>query len=144
MSITRREQMVLDAMEDGLARSSPKLASMLTIFSRLTEGEELPVHEPARELMRALLREPARPAAGDLGTGSAAAGRTGASRTRRYLSRNAWRWLWLVAAVALLALALTVGHGTGKQPCTALRNQACAQARIPPPVRPGTSRPGGL
>jgi hypothetical protein len=103
---------------------------MLTIFSRLTEGEELPV------------REWAQPAAGDLGTG--VAGRTGRGGIRRHLIRARFLLLWLVAAVALIALALTVGHGTGKQPCTALRIGVCGQAHVSPAVRPGTSRTPGL
>lgn len=130
MSLSHRERTALAAMENDLARSSPKLASMLTIFSRLTEGEELPV------------REWARPAVGDPGTG--VAGRAGSSRIRRHLSRAGWRWLWLVAAVALIALALTVGHGTGKQPCTALRIGVCGQAHVSPAAGPGTSWAGGL
>ena len=36
MSISQRERTALAAMEHDLACSSPKLASMLTIFSRLT------------------------------------------------------------------------------------------------------------
>jgi hypothetical protein len=128
MSISHQERTALAAMEHDLARSSPKLASMLTIFSRLTEGEELPV------------REWVRPAVSDLGTGIA--GPTGRGRIRRHLSRAGWRWLWLVAAVALLALALTVGHGTGKKPCTALRIGVCGQAHVLPAVRPGASRTG--
>jgi len=114
-------------MENDLARSSPKLASMLTIFSRLTE---LPVGEWVQ------------PAVGDLGTGVAE--RVSSRRIRHHLSRARWRWLWLVAAVALLALALTVSHGTGKQPCTASRIGICGQAHVAPAVRPGTSRAGGL
>ena len=131
MSISQREQTALEAMENGLARSSPELASMLTIFSRLTEGEELPV------------RERVRPAVGDRGTGAAVAGRIGAGRIRRHLGRQPWRWLWLAAAVALLALSLTVGHGTGENPCAALRIGACGRAHVPPVVRPGASRTGG-
>ena len=104
---------------------------MLTIFSRLTEGEELPVRERVRH------------AAGFLGTHSAA-GQIGAGRIRRHLSRGAWRWLWLMTAVALLALALTVSPGTGKNPCTALRIGACGQAPVPPAVRPGATTVGGL
>ena len=130
MSISQRERTALAAMEHDLARSSPKLASMLTIFSRLTEGEELPV------------REWAQPVAGNLGTG--VTGRTGRGRIRRHLIRARFLLLWLVAAVALIALALAVGHGTGKQPCTALRMGICGQAHVSPAVRPGTSRPGGL
>ena len=131
MSISQREQTALDAMENVLARSSPELASMLTIFSRLTEGEQMPV------------RERVRPASGDLVMGVAVAGRIGVRLTPRHLSREAWRWLWLVAVVALVALALTFGHGTGNRPCTALRTGVCVQAPAPA-VRPGISRAGGL
>ena len=132
MSISQREQAALDAIENGLARSSPELASMLTIFSRLTQGEELPV------------RERVWPAGGDLGTGAAATWRIGRGRVRHHLSREGWRWLWLVAVVALLALALSFGHDTGKKPCMALRIGACGQAHVLPAMRSGTSRAGGL
>lgn len=132
MSISQGEQAALDAIENSLARSSPELASMLTIFSRLTEGEELPV------------RGRVGPDVAGLGTRAAAARRIGAGRIRSHLRRTGWRWLWLVAAVALLALSLTVGHGTGKNPCTALRTGACGQAHVPPVVRPGARRAGGL
>jgi len=134
MSISQREQTALDAMENCLARSSPELASMLTIFSRLAEGEEMPADARVRLVV------------GDPGTGAAAGGRIGAGRTRRHLGRGAWRWLWLwlAAAVALLALALTVGHGTGqKYSCTASRAGACGQAPVSPAVRPGAGRAGG-
>ena len=46
-------------------------------------------------------------------------------------SRAGWRWRWLVAAVGLLAQALTVGHGSGKEPSTALRIAVCGQAHVP-------------
>jgi|SRR5215472_8140982 len=119
MSISEREQQALDAIASGLARSGPELASMLAMFSRLTEGEEMPL----RERLRRVAGGPVwvRP---------------------WHIRREAWRWLWLVAAVALLVLALTLGRGTGKSACTALRVAACRQA--PAPARPGAGWMGGL
>lgn len=52
MSISEREQTVLASIENDLAGSSPELTSMLTIFSRLTAGEEMPVRERASQAVR--------------------------------------------------------------------------------------------
>ena len=48
MSFTELERQALGAIADGLAGSDPRLASMLTIFSRLAAGEEMPVREKTR------------------------------------------------------------------------------------------------
>jgi len=45
MSVPRREQRALHAIEDGICRSDPGLASMMTIFTRLAAGEPMPAHE---------------------------------------------------------------------------------------------------
>jgi hypothetical protein len=42
MSFTELETQALGSIADGLAGSDPRLASMLTIFSRLAAGEEMP------------------------------------------------------------------------------------------------------
>ena len=42
MSFTELERQALGSIADGLAGSDPWLASMLTIFSRLAAGEEMP------------------------------------------------------------------------------------------------------
>ena len=126
MSISEREQETLESIREGLARSTPKLASMLAIFSRLTADEQMPVREPVRRAVRGL------------GTSAAvAAGLMGAGRARL---RLAGRWLWLVVAVALLALTLTLSHSLRSSPCPVSRFTACAQA--PAPAHPGVHRPG--
>jgi hypothetical protein len=133
MSISEREQQTLDSMGDGLARSAPKLASMLAMFSWLTAGEEMPVHVPFRRAARVW------------GTGAAGlAGRVGPGRLgrRRFGRRGAWRLLWLVVAVALLALTLTLSHGTGGSTCIASRIMACGQA--PAPAHPGPRPSAGI
>ena len=48
MSRTEPETQALGSIADGLARSDPRLASMLTIFSRLAAGEEMPAREKIR------------------------------------------------------------------------------------------------
>ena len=48
MSLTEPETQALGSLADGLAGSDPRLASMLTIFSRLAAGEEMPAREKTR------------------------------------------------------------------------------------------------
>ena len=48
MSLNQLETQALGSIADGLAGSDPRLASMLTIFSRLAAGEEMPAREKTR------------------------------------------------------------------------------------------------
>ena len=48
MSFTEPETQALGSIADGLAGSDPRLASMLTIFSRLAAGEEMPARGKTR------------------------------------------------------------------------------------------------
>ena len=48
MSLNEPQIQALGWIEDGLAGSDPRLASMLNIFSRLAAGEEMPVREKIR------------------------------------------------------------------------------------------------
>jgi len=48
MSLSAREQHALDCIGDELSGTDPKLASMLTAFTRLTAGEEMPTRESIR------------------------------------------------------------------------------------------------
>ena len=48
MSLSAREQHALDCIADELSGTDPKLASMLTAFTRLTAGEEMPARESIR------------------------------------------------------------------------------------------------
>ena len=50
MSLNEPQRQALGSIEDGLAGSDPRLASMLNIFSRLAAGEEMPVREKIRVL----------------------------------------------------------------------------------------------
>ena len=48
MSLNQPETQALGAIADGLAGADPRLASMLTIFSRLAAGEEMPARGKTR------------------------------------------------------------------------------------------------
>jgi hypothetical protein len=48
MSLNEPHRQALGSIEDGLAGSDPRLASMLNIFSRLAAGEEMPAREQIR------------------------------------------------------------------------------------------------
>ena len=48
MSLNQPETQALGSIADGLAGSDPRLASMLTIFSRLAAGEDMPAREKTR------------------------------------------------------------------------------------------------
>jgi hypothetical protein len=91
MSLNQPETQALGAIADGLAGSDPRLASMLTIFSRLAAGEEMPAREktrprrgrPAAHRPRRARRHPRR--------GTARRNRAAGTRGRAG-SRPCWCW----------------------------------------------------
>jgi len=133
MSLSAREQQALDSITDRLAGSDPKLAALLTGFTRLASGEEMPQREgiPAgsrrairwprrqrRHRRGGNVRRPAGPASGRLG----------------------WQWagllLSLLTAVTVIAVTMAVNHGKSQGACTVFSYAACAK---PAPAR--SSRP---
>jgi hypothetical protein len=128
MSLTEPETQALGSIADGLAGSDPRLASMLTIFSRLAAGEDM----PAREKIR--VRR----------------GRSAALRprhARRYPRRGiafpqprrlharlggqqAMLLLWAVISAALLTAALVL-NASGHMTCARPMGTACTSPSIP-------------
>jgi hypothetical protein len=111
MSLNGPQMQALGWIEDGLAGSDPRLASMLNIFSRLAAGEEM----PAGEKIRVRRGQPAapssapRPAAPALGHSPPQARRL----YPRLGLQQAMLLLWVVASAGMLAVALvlnTSGH----------------------------------
>ena len=126
MSLNHLERQALGAIADGLAGSDPRLASMLTIFSRLATGEEM----PAREKTRVRRGRPARPRRPRRHPRRGTA-RPQARRRHARLGRpQAMVVLGAVISAALLtaALALTAsGHNT----CIQSMRSACPSPAIP-------------
>src|SRR5215467_1626638 len=127
MNFTELERQALGSIADGLAGSDPRLASMLTIFSQLAAGEEMPAREktrvrrgrPPARLRRA--RQHPRP------------GRT-LPQPRRLYARLGWQQamllLWAVISAALLAVALAL-HTSGHKACIQSMGTACPASPVP-------------
>ena len=128
MSLNEPHRPALGSIEDGLAGSDPKLASMLNIFSRLAAGEEMPACEkirvrrgrPAALRPRRARRHP-RP------------GRALPQPRRLYrrLGRQqAMLLLWAVISTALLAVALAL-NTSGHKTCIRSMGTACPSPSTP-------------
>jgi hypothetical protein len=133
MSFTEPETQALGSIADGLAGSDPRLASMLTIFSRLAAGEEMPAREktrvrrgrPAARAPRRARRHPRRG--------------TALPQARRLYRRLGWQQamlvLWAVISAALLAVALLLNN-SGHNACIQSMGTACPS---PPSSGPGST-----
>jgi hypothetical protein len=140
MSLSAREQQVLDSIKAELADSDPRLAGFMATFTRLVSGEEMPL----RERIWAGSRR--------------AGGRPGRNRrrrspgTRRLWSPAAGQWLgprggtllllWLLISVVLIAVAVILSHGGsgGSGGCAEPWPVVCAdRASSPRPHPSGTA-----
>jgi hypothetical protein len=126
MSLNQPETQALGAIADGLAGSDPRLASMLTIFSRLAVGEEMPAREktrvrrgrPAAHRPRRARRYPRRG--------------TAFPQPRRLhprLGRQAMLVLGAVISAALLTAALAL-TASGHKTCIQSMRTACPSPSI--------------
>jgi len=111
MSPNETEMQALGWIEDSLAGSDPRLASMLHIFSRLAAGEEMPAGERIRVTRgRSAAHRPRRARSHPRrGIASPQARRL----YRRLALQQAMVLLWAVSTAGLLAVALvlnTSGH----------------------------------
>ena len=128
MSLSQPETQALGTIADGLAGSDPRLASMLTIFSRLAAGEEMPVREktrvrrgrPAAHRPRRARQHPRRSIA--------------LPQARRPYARLGWQQamllLWAVISAALLAAALVL-NTSGHKACIQSMGAACPASPVP-------------
>ena len=116
MSLTEPETQALGSLADGLAGSDPRLASMLTIFSRLAAGEEMPAREktrawrgrPAAHRPRRARRHPRRGIA--------------SPQPHRLDARLGWQQAVLVLGVVISAALLTAALAlTASGPTTCAR-----------------------
>ena len=149
MSLSARDRHALGSIQDQITGSDPQLASLMTMFTRLASGEEMPALEDIRA---GGPRPRARAAAA-----RAAAGRTAARtpcalsrRTRRRLSRQpALYLLWLTVAITLITVTLAINRGGGTGSCTQswAGLGACAgqvPADSPRPGLPSAGRTPGI
>ena len=123
MSLRPKEQQALASIEDGLAGSDPKLASLLATFARLASDEEMPVREKIRAIRHRATRRPHRNQSQRRGNARRDA--------RRLCLRLGWPQtmllVWLAVTIALVAVALIFNRGSRNGPCAESRPMACAQ-----------------
>jgi hypothetical protein len=113
MSLNELETQALGSIADGLAGSDPRLASMLTIFSRLAAGEEMPVREKTR--VRHPRRGIARP------------------QPRRLYARLGWQQAMLLLGAVIFAALLTAAlalNTSGHTTCARSLGTACPSPSI--------------
>ena len=104
-SMSAWEQQALDSIKDGLASSDPTLVARLTMFTRLSSGEEM----PAREKIQVGSQRPTR------------------RRVDQRLSLQGAMLLlvWFVTTVALITFALASNRGS-QGTCTGSWATFCA------------------
>jgi hypothetical protein len=117
MSLSAREQHVLDSIKDDLTDSDPKLAGLMATFTRLVSGEEMPFRE-------------------GVWSGSRRAGRR-PGRTRTTVTPGALLLLWLLISVVLVAIALILSQsGSGNASgCTQSWPAVCATSQPSAPTQ---------
>lgn len=131
MSLGEWERRALATIETGLARSDPRLATLLRIFSRLVSGEAMPVRGKIQALQRraarrrsTAARRRARPARPLMQPGSP-------------FSRRGWLlamplvWLAISAGLIGVALALSAGDRGGRS-CTPSMGIVCSEQAAGP------------
>jgi hypothetical protein len=138
VSLSAKDRHALESIEERIAASDRKLASMLDTFTRLTAGEAMPVRERFRTgWLRAILvtsRERNR-------AGFPAA--SPASRRRAGLLMV----LWAVISIGLVAVGAVTGR-SGPNPCAAKPALSCPGHPLPhgahqaaAPLVPARGRP---
>jgi hypothetical protein len=126
MSFTEPDRQALGRIEDGLACSDPRLASMLSIFSRLAAGEEMPAGEKIRVRRgRPAAHRPRR-------TRPHSRRGTALPQARRLYQRlgrqQAMFLLWAVISATLLAVALALNNSGHNASCIRSVGTACPAA----------------
>ena len=120
--LSAREQRTLSGIADELAASDPKLASILSVFNRLTRGEELLISQDTDKNRR---RE----------SGHSRRSRERTRKRRRHrrtisvASRAIAAWILISAALITVAIILShIGHGAdGRLRCTQSWPVPCAR-----------------
>ena len=123
MSLSPKEQQALASIEDGLAGSDPKLASLLATFARLASDEEMPVRENIRAIRHPATRRPRRNQSQRRGNARRDA--------HRLCLRLGWPQtmllLWLAVTIALVAVAMILNRDSRNRECTQSWPMVCAQ-----------------
>ena len=118
MGLSAWEQQALDSIKSGISGSDPELASLLSAFTQLAAGEEMPDRERVAAGPRRALRR--------LRRNRQHFSLSGACRSLSF-QRSAVLLLWLLTTAALIAVTLVLNTGGGNgSTCTETMTTACA------------------
>ncbi|HEY1641016.1 MAG TPA: hypothetical protein VGG35_10035 [Streptosporangiaceae bacterium] len=110
MSLTGREERILDSIRDRLTSSDPGLAQIMGTFARLTADEEMPARQHVRHRRGRLSSRPGR----------------GLRAGRRMRIGSALMLVWLAVSIALISLAVVLSSGS--RTCPRLSVAGCPPA----------------
>ena len=134
MSLTPREELILDSIKDRISRSDPGLAALLAIFTKLAADEDMPLREDIR-IPRQAPRRPSRKRWWRLKRLFG----TPVSRARqRFGYQRLALALWLVISIALITTALLLNRGNPGAGCMPALTVACA---TPAPAQSSPNSP---
>jgi hypothetical protein len=114
---------VLTALRDQVAASDPGLARFMTMFARLTAGEEMPAREEIRGQSRRMQNRAHRQGSRESRRPQAA---PAAPRARRPGLAPLLMLGWLLVSIVFIALAVFLGSATGGS-CTARGPAPCGR-----------------
>jgi hypothetical protein len=140
VSMSAHDRNELGAIEEELAASEPKLAAMLSTFSRLAAGEAMPGRErieagqPPTVIQSAFGLAPRRP--GPLR-------REASSSTRRHRLAGWVVVVWLAMSFALIAIAVALNQTGARASCTGSPVAGCGD-HAPARGDHAPARPGAL
>lgn len=125
MTLSAWEQQALDSIQDGLASSDPRLAALLTTFTRLVSDEEMPVREKIRARSRRALCHSS--CGRRRRTRNQPRRRTGLVPRRFGLQQTA---LLVCAGItaALIVMALTLSRGVSHTTCPSIWAVPCVSS----------------
>jgi hypothetical protein len=124
MSLSTWEQQALDSIKDGLAGSDPELAALLTTFSQLAAGEEM----PARVTLRARSRR---------------AVQNSRQRRGRTYQRVALRYAllaWFLITATIIGAAVALSRGDVHSACPRSWWAAACASQVPSSSAPFTAQ----
>jgi hypothetical protein len=122
MSLSGREQQVLNSITDRLASSAPELAALLATFSQLASGEEM----PAAEKIMAGWRQ---------------AAHRHASRIHRRLGSGWYAiLLWLVITIAIVGTGIALSSGSNQSGCPRTWATICVNSASTQGPRPAAGK----
>jgi hypothetical protein len=132
MSLSAWEKQALGSIADRLARSDPRLASLLATFTRLTSGEQMPARKKIQVIRRRAAYRTHRNRSPQWGK----VPRQACSAGRRLGQQRAALLLCFLIFAGLIAVAV-VFSSTGGDQCAQPMLIPCAEHAPAPAARPG-------